>query len=265
MARIRTLDDLLLAELQDQLEDGRWACPYCNQTAVPEAAYCGTAQHHIGTKLGGLVFSNRYPKFILTVVVCGACRKESLLVRKSQMRIPEIIAGLASGDSEDVTEWQRRLLPLGRNAKTFPNTPPIHLKNYRQACEIVELSPEGSACMSRRCLQGILSEQGYNQRDLVKQIEAVLRENDPKRVLAAELTNCVDAIRNFGNFGAHPITDVTMFQIIDVEPQEAEWCIEISEALMDHYFERPKLLEARLADADRKIKAAGKPGLRRTP
>jgi hypothetical protein len=51
--------------------------------------------------------------------------------------------------------------------------------------------------MSRRCLQGILREQGYQQKDLVQQIAAVLDEADPKKQLPIALHETV----SFGNLG----------------------------------------------------------------
>jgi hypothetical protein len=69
----------------------------------------------------------------------------------------------------------------------------------------------------------------------------------------------VDAIRTFGNFSAHPITDQTTLQIVAVEPNEAEWCLEILEDMFDHYYVRPAHAAARKADLDAKLAAAGKP------
>jgi Domain of unknown function (DUF4145) len=112
--------------------------------------------------------------------------------------------------------------------------------------------------MSRRCLQGILSEQGYTQHNLAKQIERLLAETDPKKALPPDLHMSVDAIRSYGNFGAHPIDDTTTLQIVDVDPGEAEWCIELTEQLIEHYFERPKLIERKIAEANAKLKSAGK-------
>jgi hypothetical protein len=116
--------------------------------------------------------------------------------------------------------------------------------------------------MSRRCLQGILSEKGYKQKNLVKQIDGLLAETEPKRTLPTALHMSVDAIRQYGNFGAHPIDDLTTLQIIDVEPGEAEWCIEITEQLMEHYFEWPKMVERRIAAANAKLKSGGKPPIK---
>ena len=69
----------------------------------------------------------------------------------------------------------------------------------------------------------------------------------------------MDGIRNFGNFSAHPITEVTSLQIIDVEPHEAEWCLEILEELFQHFYVRPAEAAARKAALDAKLKLTGMP------
>jgi hypothetical protein len=48
-------------------------------------------------------------------------------------------------------------------------------------------------------------------------------DSDPKKAIPLRLRETIDAIRNFGNFSAHPINDKTALQIIDVEPHEADW------------------------------------------
>jgi hypothetical protein len=100
------------------------------------------------------------------------------------------------------------------------------------------------------------------QNDLAKQIDALLAETDNRRSLPISIHNAVDAIRQFGNFGAHPIDDKTTLQLIEVEPGEAEWCVEVVEELMDHYHERPAQLEARLDLANAKFRSGGKPDLK---
>jgi hypothetical protein len=69
----------------------------------------------------------------------------------------------------------------------------------------------------------------------------------------------LDAIRNFGNFSAHPITDQTTLQIIDVDDHEAEYCLDILDALFDHYYVRPEDAKRKRAALDAKLAAAGKP------
>jgi hypothetical protein len=156
--------------------------------------------------------------------------------------------------------WRVRAYPqTGRFVQPFPHTPKQYVKHYLAACRTLEASPEASAAMARRCLEEVLKDQGYKQYMISKKIEALLNESDPKKHLPTGLHECVDHIRTFGNFGAHALDDKTTLQVVDVEPGEAEWCIEIIEALFDHYFERPARLNARKAQANAKLTAAGKP------
>src|SRR5271169_5669088 len=68
-----------------------------------------------------------------------------------------------------------------------------------------------------------------------------------------------DAIRNFGNFAAQKITDQTSLQVIDVEPTEAEYCLDVLDSVFDHYYVRPAQAK-RVKDAlNVKLAAAKKP------
>jgi hypothetical protein len=71
--------------------------------------------------------------------------------------------------------------------------------------------------------------------------------------------NTIDAVRNFGNFSAHPIDDKTALQIIDVDPHEAEWCLQILEESFEHFYVGPAIAKARRTNLDAKLAAAGKP------
>jgi len=82
---------------------------------------------------------------------------------------------------------------------------------------------------------------------------------DARKALPTGVHSTLDAIRNFGNFSAHPITDQTTLQIIDVEDHEAEYCLDILDALFDHYYVRPADAKRKRAALDAKLKAAGKP------
>ena len=131
--------------------------------------------------------------------------------------------------------------------------------DYIEACNVLEISPKASAALSRRVLQGILQDQDYRSKNLAKQIDSVLVESGLDKILPRSIRNKIDAVRNFGNFAAHPITELTSLQLIDVEPQEAEWCLEIIEALFDHYYVTPARDEENRAQLNQKLKQAGKP------
>ena len=108
---------------------------------------------------------------------------------------------------------------------------------------------------SRDCPAGAAT----NQRDLVKQITAALEETDATKALPISINDNIDAIRNFGNFSAHPMDDKTTLQIIDVDPEEAEWCLELIEELFEFAYVSPFRAAERKAALNQKLTSAGKP------
>ncbi|MDP2293956.1 MAG: DUF4145 domain-containing protein [Pseudolabrys sp.] len=131
--------------------------------------------------------------------------------------------------------------------------------DYVEAAQVLPISAKASAALARRCLQSVLRGEGYAQNDLSQQIDAALAEQDMRKALPSGVHSIVDAIRNFGNFSAHRITDRTTLQLIDVEPHEAEYCLDILDAVFDHYYVRPAHAK-RMKDAlNAKLAAAKKP------
>ncbi len=159
-----------------------------------------------------------------------------------------------------VYESWSQLFPFGSNRGPVPpEVPPDISRDYIEACQVLSISTKASAALARRCLQSILRAHGYKASDLAREIDLLLNEADPKKAIPLTLRTTVDGIRNFGNFSAHPITDVTSLQIIDVDPHEAEWCLEILEEMFQHFYVRPAEAKARKAALDAKLKSAGKP------
>jgi len=105
----------------------------------------------------------------------------------------------------------------------------------------------------------VLQQARYLQRDLAVQIDAALAETDARRALPTGIHSTLDAIRNFGNFSAHPVTDQTTLQIIDVDEHEAEYCLDVLDALFDHYYVRPEEAKRKRTALNAKLTAAGKP------
>lgn len=150
----------------------------------------------------------------------------------------------------------RQVHPVGSNRGPVPPEVPKPIAaDYIEACQVLPLSAKASAALSRRCLQAMLNDKGYKGSDLAKQIDQLFEPG----VLPKHIHETVDVIRNFGNFSAHPINDKTSLQIIDVDPGEAEWCLEILEALFDHFYVGPEAAKKKKAALDAKLKAAGKP------
>ena len=118
---------------------------------------------------------------------------------------------------------------------------------YREASDVLEVSPRASAALSRTCLQMLLREYGNVKPDtLVKEIEQVLASQS----LTTELAKTIDTIRIRGNYAVHPDKSTEPGKIVDIEAGEAEWGLEILKDLFDHYITKPK-------DQSEKLKAFG--------
>ena len=129
---------------------------------------------------------------------------------------------------------------------------------FLEACAVLPVSPKASAALSRRCLQGLLRAQGYSQRDLAPQIDAVIATN----ALPTYLRDAIDAVRNIGNFAAHPLKSQASGQIADVEPGEAEWTLDVLEGLFDFFIVQPAQLAAKTTALNAKLAALGKPPMK---
>lgn len=154
----------------------------------------------------------------------------------------------------------RQVYPIGASRGPVAAEVPDGIRDdYIEACNVLPISAKASAALSRRCLQNMLHSHGYKAKDLAKEIDLLMNEPDPKKALPHRLRETVDGIRNFGNFSAHPIDDRTTLQIIDVEPHEAEWCLQILEDMFEHFYVGPAAAKARKVALDAKLAAAGKP------
>lgn len=135
---------------------------------------------------------------------------------------------------------------------------PSHIaEDYNEAAAVLDFSPKASAALSRRCLQTVLREAGNaNQKNLSVQIEAVMPN------LPSYIAESIDAIRNIGNFAAHPIKDKNSGEIIPVEPGEAEWNLEVLDMLFDFYYVQPEIAKFKRHALDAKLLAANKPAMK---
>lgn len=140
-----------------------------------------------------------------------------------------------------------------------PEVPKPFVEEFDEAVGVLPVSPKASAALSRRCLQRLLREKaGVQAATLDAEIQQVL----DSRALPSYLADAVDAIRVVGNFAAHPIKSKESGTIIDVEPGEAEWLLDVLEGLFDFYFVQPTRLKVRRDALNAKLKAAGKPLLK---
>lgn len=94
--------------------------------------------------------------------------------------------------------------------------------------------------------------------DLFNEIQELL----DRGTLPSHIADSVDAVRNIGNFAAHPIKSQSSGEIVPVEPGEAEWNLDVLESLFDFYFVSPARTKARKDALNKKLSDAGKPPLK---
>lgn len=177
-------------------------------------------------------------------MMCPACKKAILKLCRISRR-------------EVVTETF--VFPKSSSRPMAPSQVPTELaEDFNEACFVLEDSPKASSALSRRCLQQLLELQGYAHKDLGKAITAAIAS----KTLTGSLARNLDAIRNIGNFAAHPTKDSNFGSIVEVEPHEAEWNLDVLDGLFDFYYVQPSLDQARADALNIKLAAAGKAPMR---
>ena len=187
--------------------------------------------------------------------VCPECHKPSIKIAQVPSTTGIALVD-AIGKAIVLDQW---VYPSSRRGKCFGNEVPDDLKSdYFEACEVLLISPRSSATLSRRIVEAMLRQKGYSERTLHKQVEAVRNEVEPDKKLPTVLSRIIDAVREFGNFSAHQKKDMTTLQIIEVEPGEAELCLEIVEEMFEHYYVRPAIEIEQLKAVNEKLQQWGK-------
>ncbi len=133
--------------------------------------------------------------------------------------------------------------PKGSSRPPCPAEVPEKIKKeYLEACLVLPESANASAALSRRCLQHILRDHAKVTHDnLGKEITEVITRGD----LPSDIVKVIRAPQELGNIAAHPMPD-DAGKIVDVEPWEAEWILDILEMLFKHYFVQPTETERRM-------------------
>jgi hypothetical protein len=221
-------------------------CPHCTTDFHEEwrlTPILRSDNYQLFTRFG----AKTYGYWHYRTAVCSKC-KEGIIE----------IAPRTDDGTREIQDW-RLVYPIGASRGPVPPEVPEEIaEDYVEACNVLPISPKASAALSRRCLQNILHKEGYKGRDLAVEIDLLLNEADPTKAIPQRLRTTIDLIRNFGNFSAHPINDKTALQIIEVEPHEAGWCLEVLEECFQHFYVGPAIAEARKAALDEKLTAAGK-------
>lgn len=187
---------------------------------------------------------------------CPSCETALVYMQFGSVRPGNGDGGLILGEPER----EIVLYPGTSGAQELPAEVPV---SYRQdlveARAVLELSPKASAALSRRLLQRVLRDElGIKGRDLSKEIDQFIAAGSAPTYLL----DAVDAIRHIGNVAAHPLKFEQSGEIADVEPGEAEWTLDVAEALVDFACVQPVKLRQRREQLNKKLQALGKPPLK---
>ena len=183
---------------------------------------------------------------------CPKCERLILTLAKGKVKRDSHFGQIFSNPTDEVL-----IRPKTSNRTPVPpQVPSEFIEDYQEACLVLTDSPKASAALSRRCLQYILQEKaGVTHRDLAQQIQEVIDSN----TLPSYIAESIDAIRNIGNFAAHPIKSKSTGEIVSVEPGEAEWSLDVIEMLYDFYFVQPTIIQQKRDALNQTLVDAGKP------
>lgn len=169
----------------------------------------------------------------------------------------QTIIYLSAYDPSNGSSTPEALIHPATSERPVPaDVPDPYRQDFIEANRVLSISAKASAALSRRCLQAILRDQAKTKaKDLFDQIEEVIDSGK----LPSHIAEDLHAVRSIGNIAAHTQKSVATGEIIDVEPGEAEWNLDVLDLLFDFYFVQPAISARRRAQLNQKLTAAGKP------
>jgi len=216
--------------------------------------FCLIEYHDDAKKLGGYRDANG--NWEIVIRTCSACNCSNLKLEN----VSYITRAINSGLTDRVVSESILIYPHRAVRPPCPNEVPEKYSNdYNEACLTLLDSPKASAALSRRCLQLLLRDEvGVSPQNLSHEIQEVL----DTKILPKHLAESIDAIRNIGNFAAHPLKSDRSGEIVDVEPGEAEWSLDVLEGLFEHFFVQPTMLTVKRTALNKKLSELGKPPMK---
>jgi len=132
--------------------------------------------------------------------------------------------------------------------------PERYVHEFREAEQVLEVSPKASATLSRYLLQMVLHEELSIKK---KNLEEELNELERQQIVSTKLVKMLQVFRKVANFGAHPKKSTNSNEILEVAKGEAEIMLDLLEELFDCVFVKPKQQEQFLAEVKEKYGIEG--------
>lgn len=118
--------------------------------------------------------------------------------------------------------------------------PQNYVSNFREAEQVLAISPKASATISRYLLQLILHEEFRISK---KNLEEEIKELEARQTISSNLAKMFQVFRKVANFGAHPKKNTNSGELVEVAQGEAEIMLDLLEELFDCLFVKPKKQE----------------------
>jgi hypothetical protein len=222
-------------------------CPYCSKSIhfQSESTMAFLTSDEGDTDETGFGFAAGF---------CPACEEMILIYLEGEYYCSS--NGYITNINLETATVQKIIYPQGRDQKELSeDIPKKYRGDYEEAAAVLPISAKASAALSRRCLQNILQNHlKIKKKNLALEIEEFIKTQQVPSIIS----EAVDAIRNIGNFAAHPLKETNTGEIIEVENGEAEWLLEVLDLLFDFYFVQPKKLEQRKRALNEKLVSLGK-------
>jgi hypothetical protein len=222
--------------------------------------HCLESFHDEQTRWSVALGDDRDGPWIVERRTCPACKRFVVSLANGQFS-PGFYPTQGFQNVELQTVAESMLVwPKGVARAAVPPEVPREIgEDYREACLVLTDSPKASAALSRRCLQNILRmAAGVKYGNLADEIQQVLVSHR----LPSAIEENIDAVRNIGNFAAHPLKSQSTGEVLPVEPHEAEWNLDVLESLFDFYFVQPARAKAKKDALNKKLADAKKPPIK---
>lgn len=186
---------------------------------------------------------------------CPSCGRMVLVLVNGK------IGSIGGRSMIESVKGERLIYPRAPSRVPLPKEVPEEFAGiYREACTVLADSPKASAALSRRCLQHLLREKAnVKQSSLADEIQEVIDSGS----LPPYIVEAIDAVRKISNFAAYPIKSERTGEVVGVEPGEADWNLDVLEALFNFYFVQPATIKRKREILDLKLKEVDKRGVKK--
>lgn len=204
-------------------------CPYCHIGFVKESetARESTVQSSI----------NSYDGYTVRLIFCPQCKRLVIVLEEG---VYKVFLDGGFGEEEYISDIKKESViypPSSIRYQIAEEVPAQYHKDFREANMLLDISPNASAALSRRCLQSILHhELKIKKYNLDQEIKEYLDTVKPP----AQIAELIDVIRQIGNMSAHAWKNQITGEIIGVDPAEAELSLSVLYYMFDYHFVQPK-------------------------